>query len=404
MQDKKLQDKYIIDLLKEMPNVRDERSKQEVFAKVEAGLRKRKQKQWIMPLISMAAVASLLFLLTPPFMDQMHHNNKAEKSEFKSNENQISMKAETGKMDKAVSDVQHFDRLDPFQGNVLNEIPTGKVLITFGVPDKNAQTVIPVSVLVDESKETPVAELYEYAPQLPLEDLGLGEFNLTNYDMKMVDEIVTDDQGQKVDVGDYVTITVPEGSDLEHGTDTREIFNESVNETFRWLNFSKAEYYSGTKNGILFEQMSAPESGIQVYKHQSKAYWLYQFDEKHPVLLAPYKGDLEQYDFEIALREMQKDIPERGLKASIPADVVIEGVTETKGDPNVVVKFKPGTVLENNEVYMQMMEAIMMTAADFALGSVSFEGVDNIDQIGNVMLKEKNPVPIAPNPIILMNP
>lgn len=401
MQDKKLPDKYMIDLLKEMPKVRDERSKQEVYARVEAGLRKRKQKQWVMPLLSMAAVASLLFLLTPPILEQMNDTNKAEKSEYKSIENQISMKQETGKMEKTMSD-DTLDRLDQTQGHVLNEIPEGKELITFGVPDKNAQTVIPISILVDDSQQNTVAKLYEYAPQLPVEDLGLGEFNLTKFDMAMVDEIVTDDQGQKVNVGDYVTITVPEGSELENGTSTRDIFNESVNETFRWLNFSKAEYYTGTKNGILFEQMSAPDSGISLPLTQSKGYWLYQFDENHPVLLAPFTG--EYNDFASALAQMQIDFPEKGLKASIPADIVIEGVTETKGDPNVVVRFKPGTMLENNEVYIQMMDAIMMTAADFALGSVSFEGIDNIEQIGKIVLKEKNPVPIAPNPIVIPNP
>ena len=92
---------------------------------------------------------------------------------------------------------------------------------------------------------------------------------------------------------------------------------------------------------------------------------------------------------------MSIGITDKNLGPSILPSITISNVVENGEE--LQISFGSDAHFENSEPYILMLEAILLTAKDFGMKRVSFQGI-NVSQIGNIDVTKPVDVPYSPNP------
>ena len=396
-------DKQLEELLQQMPKIDDSREPQKIHENISSKINKRKKTMWYVPAFATVAALFLVMLLVPALMNNTQN--------FSSENAQIEQKSSSSAADEGVMDrsfateesaeiaknelesnandagVNKADRAiqtTKIESYVVNESElAGNTIVTFGLPDKNVQNVIPISFLVSENGRTSFDLFLKKRKALPEEQLGLGNFSLANTDISEV--AIGSGAGKKV------KMNVPVDHSFGDGSATERMFFLSIQETFRWLGYKEIDFYTDGRTGIELAHTGEVKS-MQIEQEQKKGYFLYQANENAPILLTPSNTSYD--DLITALTKMKEEIKAYELKPSIPEEVRVEKV-ERDGS-HVTITFSEETTLDNTESYILMIDAIMLTAREFGFETVSFAGTD-IEMIGNIVLNIENKVPVAPN-------
>jgi hypothetical protein len=401
-------DKQLEDILQKMPQVKDRQDSHELYRNIISRIdhepaRFSRKSNWVLPSIATAFAIVLILVLGPSIFNKVDiSQDSAMETELNKSELALEdMQKENTVEEKSTS--QEIARLpiakeaETDQNNMmLMQEPiantsvileyTDQTRITLGIPDKNAQNVVPVSVLKPYGDYIDV--LVEVINTIQTEALGLDIYLLKDATFSEV----TLKNGLK-----KIVITIPSDKNYGIGTAMENMLIQSIQETFRWSGYQEAELLND-KGEKVFLSHYGEVNTIPINSHTNKGFYLYQYDSEHPMYLVPSP---RAYDsFEESLVNMQLDIAEYELIASIPSEVSFKDIQVDENN-NAIITFNKGTILTTQEPFISMFHAIMLTAREFGIENVKFENT-NIEMIDHYMFTHNgvsvdNRVPEAPN-------
>jgi hypothetical protein len=254
-------------------------------------------------------------------------------------------------------------------------------VVVFGLPDVNAQTVIPVSILVQKDGQSREQQMEKAKAQLREEEWGLSKNLLDHVSMSFSHE----------NKGAWLVHVPKTHPVFSGGSTSEEMFLSSMEETVRWAGGKEIQFFTDNQKGIELPNTGRMES--MKIADKKRAYYLYQFDRSHPLFLAPSGQSFQSLK---AALEQMKNVNEQPFRPSIPAQVSIAMIHPQQD--GVIIKFTNDSKLDASPSTHWMIEAILLTAKEFGFQSVTFTG-GNVSRVGQYVFGEKIAVPVAPNPM-----
>jgi hypothetical protein len=373
-------EEYIQHILQQMPMVRDERSKEEVYRQVSLARKKERMKMRLIPaVVSMAAV--LLFVIIGLSIHSIPQP-KQEKMAKNKKETVVSLRADEHAPENKTMIQPNKNERDVTPSRIVTkEDLRHQDVVVFGLPDVNAQTVIPVSILVQKDGQSREQQMEKAKAQLREEEWGLSK--------SLLDHVAISSSRENKGVW---LVHVPKTHPVFSGGSTsEEMFLSSMEETVRWAGGKEVQFFTDNQKGIELPNTGRME--LMKIADKKRAYYLYQFDRSHPLFLAPSRQLFQS--LKAALQQM-KNVSEQPFRPSIPKQVSIAMIHPQQD--GVIIKFTNDSKLDASPSTHWMIEAILLTAKEFGFQSVTFMG-GNVSRVGPYVFGKKIDVPIAPNPM-----
>lgn len=349
-------------LLRQMPHVKDRRSKAAIYEQITRSKQPKRSARIVPTVVSVAAAC--LFAIIGVSLYSSSPENKKEQPEMST-----MMKREDSAQKQQMT-------MQANEASVSSRVLMSGNAVVFGLPDASAQAIIPMSIPV-KNNQTSLHQQLE-AVKAELVDLGL--------DTKWLEgvHIVSPRKNEW-------TVRLPKNHLVfSSGSTGEEMFLASIEETIRWLGGTSVQFFTETKKGIDLPNTGHLET-ITISPKQ-RAYYFYAPKEGTPVLLVP---SLQSFaTVEKALESMQK--ASGAFRPSIAKEVHIASVQKQNDD--LTVQFTADSSFADIASSQWMLEAILLTAKEFHFWSVTFTG-GNVDHIGPYRWNEKITVPVAPNPL-----
>ncbi|MDF0726179.1 hypothetical protein PY093_05560 [Cytobacillus sp. S13-E01] len=405
-------DEQLEHFLKQMPIVKDNRNPHDIYQSISSKVRRKQKRSWIVPTLATASALFLMVLIGSSFLNQSNSSDLFSNSSQEGNANEARMFITNDAEDKLAENsraAKSEDRdnfadtqitsMEPttLESYVIRDF-TNKKLFTFGIPDQTVQAVIPISVLIDNTNVSHIDLLPDVVQKvnekLISSDYGLADFPLSRYSFS---EKLNKDESKNI------ILDFPKEMNAESFASAESFaFWGSLAETFRWFDadYKEIEFYQAGKMGVSIGQSGVESTTYELNKAGKRAYFMYRPFENGRKFLVPYEVQGKSVTFTDALETMKNDL-ENGtfkLNPTIFKNVNFK-IDETDTD-NVTITFTEETSLEDNDPFVFMIDAIMLTAKEFGYKSVTFENA-KLEKIGTWDLSSKNDVPVAPNPIIL---
>ncbi|MGE7683565.1 hypothetical protein [Peribacillus simplex] len=396
----------IEDMLRELPKLKDDRTKAEVFARIHE---KKRKKHWI-PLIAGVASLFLMVVLASSIiidkkgttsqegsgssgklsisenkemadLEQQDASNKENPSEDKQYNQEFSSKqAEIESKDK-VSEMEPRKRgkEKTFAQAIYQDDLKNASIITMGVPDDQMNFIVPISIKLKHYDESDTLnQLVNQMSEIDEEQYGLSDYFPLDIKISQGNDMTT------------ANIDFQEKSQL---LDEDTLFLHSMEETLSYTNIEKMTFSTGGKQGAMFAHAGyLKEEDIPHQKNRT--YLLYQRDKTSPRFLVP--SNMGYQDFEEALQAGKGEADIEGISPAIPHDLKWERIS-SDGDL-VIIQLSDQAAIENNEESLQALEAILFIAKDFGFEKVKFENAP-IEEVGQLNLTEDILVPKAPNQV-----
>lgn len=405
-------EKDIEDLLKQMPKVKDQRGKREIYQNVTIKMNRRKRQTWLIPTAAAAAALLLMVILIPGMMGGQESaensssgteesanysiaaKESAEPSSENSQEETESTYEDSVAMDSSERQNENnhnqyessnsesdIDKQDDYTTAVYEEDLQDRELLTYPILDNIAQNIVTVSVLV--SKEEGKTKFDLYADTMPLlteEHWGLSD----NYPL---------DANFNYDT-EHNTLNVDMFTDhgYSYGTPNIQFINSVLSTIWTNFDFDEITLSTGGEPGVHFEHNDPISQFIPEDSTFHPGYYLYypEASTEQPFMV-PY--NFEQETIQDVFNVMQQDVDTHQLKASIPEDIEFK---TTIDENTVVITFSDESEIENNEETAYMIEALLLTAKEFNYDAIKMENAD-VDMVGRFNLTQELEPPIAPN-------
>jgi hypothetical protein len=414
MKESKWSDEQLQELLSQMPKIKDNRDPREIYQNIEIKMGKQKKRTWILPAAAAAAALLLLFILAPNLMNWQESADKQIEIQSEQTQSSEQITSDNNRISEARDEESDPEPLakeeDPQEDHsqlsgdpekessddismksVSSEIsPTavyeedlaGKEVLTYAIPDKEAQNIVPVSVLVDDDPDRTKFALFEDTMSKLTEDAwGLEEY----YPLKAN---LTHDQENNI-----LTVDVPVDHPYSMSSTSELLLEKVLAEIMNNLDIEKIDLRTEGKVGIEFSHYGYREEFIPENSTGNLIYYfLYPNGADSTPFLVPLR---EQFNsVKDALAAMKKNQTENNLQASIPDDIDFE-IEEIK-DSKLIIRFNNESEIIDNASTLHAIEAILLTAKDFDFDTVKLENAD-VDKIGKFDLTEELKVPVAAN-------
>ncbi|MDQ0883333.1 hypothetical protein [Peribacillus sp. V2I11] len=396
----------IEDMLRELPKLKDDRTKAEVFAKIH---NKKRTKHWI-PLIAGVASLFLMVVLASSIiiekkgttsqegsgssgklsisenkemadLERQDASNKENPSEDKQYNQEFSSKqAEIESKDK-VSEMEprKGEKAKTFAQAIYQDDLKNASIITMGVPDDQMNFIVPISIKLKHYDESDTLnQLVNQMSEIEEEQYGLSDYFPLDIKISQGNDMTT------------AHIDFQEKSQL---LDEDTLFLHSMEETLSYNNIEKMTFSTGGKQGARFAHAGYLKE-VDIPHQKNRTYLLYQRDETSPRLLVP--SNMGYQDFEEALQAGKGEADIEGISPAIPHDLKWERIS-SYGDL-VIIQLSDQAAIENDEESLQALEAILFIAKDFGFEKVKFENAP-IEEVGQLNLTEDILVPKAPNQV-----
>ncbi|WP_282155670.1 hypothetical protein [Cytobacillus gottheilii] len=403
-------DRDIEELLKQMPKVKDQRGKREVYQNVTMKMNRRKRQSWLIPTAAAAAALLLLVILIPGMMGGQ---DTAEESSSGSNDstqystatNESADRAESTQEEDTSSSENDFtsnenpeNTIDDDQGvksegeiqqesdyttAVYEEELQDQEVLTYPILDNAVQNIVSVSVLVPKEDGKSKFDLYkETMPLLTEEQWGLSD----NYPLE-ADLIYNDEQKT-------LTVDMFEDHGYSYGPANSLFINTVLSNIWSDFDLEKITLMTDGEPGVDFEHNEPitefSPNDVTAYPGY---YLFYPNDQEEQPMFVPYVQLEQPETIQEVFNFMKQDVDTHFLKASIPEDIDFETNVD---DETVVITFTDESVIEDNEETAHMIEALLLTAKEFHYEHVRVENAD-VDTIGRFNLSQELELPIAPN-------
>lgn len=381
MNKKNWNEDQLVNALKQLPSIKDQRTSSEIFAHIsEKETKHKKGKVWITPAFASVAALFILLLMSPYFLNQFESNESSKSDsnmDMASNEQAKQSVQDSASKSEAELSIQPQPEKSTFVAREEDKFS----IVTLAYPDLQVQNMIPISIQTEKSGNY----LDQYKSLLATLDpapLGLSSSSLTGTDIQYAEGTTKE-----------LLINVNENSYAQSAVESEnKLFAEGIEESFRWQGIEEAEYFKDGKKGIELGAYGFKERQT-LSKEKRKGYFLYQESMEAPKLLAP--SILPFNKLSEALSAM-KENGTLGLKPVIEKSVMIKNIKEK--DEDVIIEFTNESTIEDNETDTLMLEAILLTAKEFGYENVKFEGL-NVERVGEMDVTNAVPVPFSPNPV-----
>ena len=380
-------DEQLEELLRQMPRIQDNRNPRDIYQNLSR--KKRRQPAWLIPAFATAAALLLFIILIPKFMtsdefalDGARKNSSSlEEKVVQDNDNSITM-------NKAPQDEGRSGNNQEFTMTATNktalydyELGNGTVL-TYWIPDSQAQLLIPVSIIVPSSEGNWLSLFNEWMGALTEEDWGLMNYYPLNATIKLSPD------------GTSVMVDVPVDHSYGQGSASETMFiNVLKNVISSNSNIKKISLSTNSDPGIGFGNYGILDwESAEIGLDEKVAYFLYTpigMDKPFIVPSADYFNSIEE-----AFEAMYGDRPELGLTASLLQTFLFEDITVDNN--KLIVTLDNKTKLSNTNETLYSFEALLLTAKAFGIDSVLVKNAP-ISQIGPFDLSTEIKVPVAAN-------
>jgi hypothetical protein len=386
-------DKHIEELLRQMPKIQDHRHPRDIYQNL--SLKKRKSPTWLIPSIAAAAALLIFFILVPKLMNgpqfsydragenKMSKGIKMDYSSRNNKESAIALKKQAStskaKLNSGVATPELFQAGNLKTAVYADDVENGKVL-TYWIPDKQAQMLIPVSTIAKDTKDKNWLTLFnEKMTSLTEEDWGLSDFYPVNA------KLILDNKDNSI------LIDVPTNHVYGQGSSNETSFlnvmkkNVATNSNIRKLKFS-----TNSMAGINFGNMGEMKE-LKFALEKDHAYFFYYPKRSEIPFLVP---SLETYkDIKAAFDAMGRDYPNTELKASLS---LLHFNTASIKAKTLFLSLNPGSNLKNDKNTLHSFEALLLTAKEFGIEKVMVENAP-LSYLGPFDLTKEINVPLAPN-------
>lgn len=371
MERKEWTDEQLEELLKQMPKVRDNRDSNELYRAISIKVNKKKRTGWIIPSLATAAALALLVMLVPNIANwdsaaDLGDSNESNSMEFANKEmepvaeDNVSFRANDNENKDAVSE-QVLERTAVYQDDL-----DGKELLVYAIPDRNAQNIVPVSILVSKDDTKSWFEQWlETMPKLSEEEWGLADYYPLNGTWKINRE------------KREVIFDVPEDHQYGWGSAAEENFKNSIEQTFRYSNeIDKITFKTAGNSGIVLGNDELQQIELNSAKSSVRPYYLLFVENQMHPLFIPYGEPLA--NLEETFAAMKKSIDTHGLQPTIPAEIQIDSINSQNDTLTVLIGDK-STISQTPEM-VYAIEAFLLIAKDSGYKKVEIKktGVENI--------------------------
>lgn len=384
-------DEQLEDLLRELPKIKDRRNSHELYHAVSLKLdKKRKIGKFIPGIASLTAI--ILFFILVPSLFQFDDGLKRETSQDSkmmdaNKDNRISFKEEADRSNEAISsnEQQLFDTMlntEQLKIAVYEEDLVGKELLIYGIPDRQALNVVPVSILVNKDESNNWFDQFiDYMPKLTEEAWGLSEYYPLHGE-------ITFDKAEKL-----IHIDLKQNHPYGQGSASELNFQSAILTAFRERqDVNLITFSTENKPGIMFGNNELERMDLTRLREARKPYLLLYLENKQQPMLVPAHDPVAT--LEEAITVMKKDEPNQGLFASIPDELQIEKISVLKNQ--VAVQLSNQSNISQTPEINFAIEAILLSAKEFGYSTVEFKH-DKIPEIGSFPINQPIEVPIAAN-------
>ena len=390
----------IENLLKELPSIKDSRSKEEIYRLINRGRPVKKQKTWAYPALAGIAALLILALITPSLynsMDSAQYENSAsdmamESADAGSAKNEITALPESGKENTEAKDSSFKDTANqensnmlaaeaPNRTNVYKEDLQSYDVLTYGLVTPDAVTV-PVSVLIEKKSNAEWLERYKSVSQvIPEQSWGFEDY----YPLAGSLELIENNQ---------LTYTVADKELNNDGGTGEQLLIDSLLTALQVTDNTTINLR--TKEGKVPSFSHLGEvAEINKADNNKRGYYSYTLKNGETYLVP---GETRFDTMADALKGMTAS-PNSLYEAVIP-DHIQPVLTEEKSlltigfQENLLLKDSPE---ENDSLFI---EGILLTAKEFGFEEVLFQNIENPDWKG-FDFSNAISVPVSPNKKIL---
>lgn len=383
-------------LLKEMPSMKDNRSRDEIYQAVNRSKSVKKPKTWGYPALAGIAALLIFALISPSLLNSINQQG-AENSAFDmagqesadtdSGQEEIAALPESSEnpdaagtnsfMDQSTEEstlmkAESSDKTNVYQADLLQYD-----LFTLGLVTTDAISV-PVSLMV-EKKETGnwVERFTEVSQSIPEQDWGFEDY------FPLPGSVAEDKEtGQ-------LTYTVTD-DELNNSGGGEELLYESLLFALEASPYDKIMLRKSDGSVPSFSHLGKI-SEINIADQAKKGYYQYTHDNGD-IFLVPSEAAFESISE--ALTAM-KSSPNDDFVPIIPEDIELTSTSENK---LLTISFEEELTM--NDARLLFIEGILMTAKEFGFDEVLFQNIGSSTWEGFDLSKPVS-VPVSPNKKIL---
>src|SRR5699024_7109343 len=308
--------KYIISKLNNLPNIKDERTKQEEWEGIKRHnatekRTKAKQSLHLFPALAIIVAVAILAIMIPQFIDDEFTNKTTDHSDSFNNEmngSQSGNSAENFDTNYDNNDSYSTQKIeDDFGRKVIHSIHEDEQIVYAVVPGSKAQYMIPVSFIVPAS-----AELEKYYNDLdnylPTDKWGTGEYAIQHNITMDIDT-----------ASNQLTMNIPSDFNIGSGAQAN-MFQQTLTYMFHPLGINEVQFDTADNTGVdlgpigMMKELeidSIPKAGYKLYQETS--------DEKS--FLVPVPSTDGNMSIEEAIEMMKEDQDDYHIQKSIPESV-----------------------------------------------------------------------------------
>jgi hypothetical protein len=380
-------DKQLEELLRQMPKIEDHRNPRDIYQNL--SIKRRKTPTWLLPSVAAVAALFLLFILVPKLMvgsefslDKVEQENSVEQKmsladdSSAGNENKSTAIEEDTPGEQPNIPMQEGNNTAVYE----NEVGNGQVL-TYWIPDQQAQILIPVSTIVNvEGNESWLTLFNESMGNLKEEEWGLSDY----YPLNATIEFASNENSVVVDVP----------SDHKYGegsTSETNFVNVVTKDIFSNSDINKIKLTTNGQNGIELGNFGLMDELI-IESEEKHAYFFYYPEGMDIPFTVP---SFESYnDINEAIEAMKLDQPVLGLEASLVPSLIFKEVL-IEGN-KLILTLDENVNLKNDSSTLYSFEALLLTAKEFGIETIQIENAP-INQLGPFDLTSEIKVPVAAN-------
>jgi hypothetical protein len=385
--------RVIVDQLTNMPDVKDSRSKEEIYHQISSRLSQEVKtggrKRWL-PFVSAIAAALLFFILLPVLLHMDMQQTIEEHSPNQTNnlqiqDNQASPYSQENSRQETMADHDSSGQESSLEkpddeSLVVRSVGQDENIYFAGIPDIQEQYVIPFAFI--HAGERDLQRFYNNMDQYISElDHFTGTYMFANAEF-------TFKQSES-----EVALALPDDFSIEGSTAAKNIFEHILTAMFSPYGTEIVTLHTNDGKPAVLEpfdvigELSLPDMIPASYK-------LYEPDDSK--MLIPIPND-EQTGIEEAIQKMKEDEKEFHIYRTIPDDIQF---TIEKENTHLNFILTDDTDFKEDRRSVDMIEAVLMTAKSYGYEQVKFDNTD-IEHLGPYNLTEPVPVPEAVNPVYL---
>jgi hypothetical protein len=409
MTHKNWNDNKIENLLGDMPDIQDNRSKSEILARLKQderlnASRRKKSNKWMPALVAVAALF-VIGLLIPTMLSQNEVSMKDQRSENIMMKNESADTATSGaeleneSITDANSDMATMEKSSIMMADetggmhhfaVYPEDVIDSTLFHLGLAGDQALS-IPVTFIIPNNQiaedfgflKPTSYELYKkYADRIDERALGFKEYH------PFKGEIAVDDQ--------VIIHQLPKAHGYDLASATMEVYLNSLQDTF--YDFKEVRFDNEDGTVAVFSEVGQPSTPL-ILKSGRNHFNYYMFEQQDGQQFLSSNFSQPQPTLNEALQQMKKK-PNDIFQPVIPSTIDFEVATS---DKLTIIKFARPLDLDamEPEKAMQMVEGMLLTAASFG-EQLQFENVVQEEWDG-FNFSQPLPIPVGSNllPFIL---